>query len=121
MSSLKELQSHSLFEFIRIEFLFFFFSSSRCDLDLNQPLPQTSLEAICVTQWETNAADFGLSIIHAHLDSIRNFNNNLPLYRRNAQIVLSDCSRIDELLEDSFRLVTFYHYIMSWPVCLFKI
>lgn len=71
---------------------------------MNQSGTASSLFAVCITQWEPNAADFGLSIIHAHLDLIRNFNNNLTLYRRNAQIVMCDsCGRIDELLEDSFR------------------
>lgn len=58
----------------------------------------------CIHPWEANAVDFGLSIISAHLDSMRNFIKNLSIYQRNAQIVTSDsCYRIDELLEDSFR------------------
>lgn len=70
--------------------------------DLNNTANMSSLSAICVNQWEMNTADFGLSIVYAHLESLRNFINNLPMYRRNAQAVLTD-NRIDELLEDSFR------------------
>lgn len=58
----------------------------------------------CVSSWETNADDFGLSIILAHLDSVRIFTKNLTLYQRNAQIIMADSkNRIDELLENSFR------------------
>lgn len=56
----------------------------------------------CITPWEASSSDFGLTTIMAHLDSIRSFIKNQSIYERNAQIVLSD-SRIDELLEDSFR------------------
>lgn len=70
--------------------------------DLNQTAISSSLSAICVNQWEINSADFGLSTVYAHLESLRNFINNLPMYRRNAHAVLTD-NRIDELLEDSFR------------------
>lgn len=71
-------------------------------LDLNQTANVCSLSTICVNQWEMNSADFGLSTVYAHLESLRNFINNLPMYRRNAQSVIID-NRIDELLEDSFR------------------
>lgn len=70
--------------------------------DMNQPGSPSSLTTICISQWENNSADFGLSIVHSHLETLRNFTNNLSLYRRNAQAVLTD-NRIDELLEDSFR------------------
>lgn len=70
--------------------------------DLNQTANVSSLTAICVNQWEINTADFGLSTVYAHLESLRNFINNLAMYRRNAQAVLTD-NRVDELLEDSFR------------------
>lgn len=71
--------------------------------DFNQPSKST-LFSTCVTPWETNADDFGLSIILAHLDSVRIFTKNLALYQRNAQIAMAESrNRIDELLEDSFR------------------
>lgn len=70
--------------------------------DLNQTANVCSLTTICINQWEINSADFGLSTVYAHLESIRNFIKNLPMYRRNAQAVITD-NRIDELLEDSFR------------------
>lgn len=71
--------------------------------DLNQSAANVcSLTNICVNQWEMNSADFGLSTVYAHLESIRNFINNLPMYRRNAQSVITD-NRVDVLLEESFR------------------
>lgn len=66
--------------------------------------PTSTLITSSLTPWETSAADFGLTIMFAHLDSIRNFNKNISLYQRNAQTILSDSSsRLDELLEDAFR------------------
>lgn len=71
--------------------------------DMNQSTKST-LVTTCLTPWEVNASDFGLTIMFSHLNSVRNFTKNLPLYQRNAQIVISDsASRLDELLEDSFR------------------
>lgn len=47
-----------------------------------------------------------MSILFAHLESIRHFTKNLTLYQRNAQSLMSDSgSRLDELLEDAFRFV----------------
>lgn len=63
----------------------------------------SSLVNCVITSWETVAEDFGLSIMHAHLDSSRAFLQNLSLYKKNAQIVLSDTSRLDSLLEEAFR------------------
>lgn len=72
---------------------------------MNQTTTST-LVTTCLTPWEVNSSDFGLTIMFSHLDSVRNFSKNLSLYHRNAQIVLSDStSRYDELLEDSFRCV----------------
>lgn len=66
--------------------------------------PTSTLITSCLTPWETNAADFGLTIMFAHLDSIRNFHKNISLYKRNAQTIMSDSSsRLDDLLEDAFR------------------
>ncbi len=68
--------------------------------------PTSTLITSCLTPWETSAADFGLTIMFAHLDSIRNFHKNISLYQRNAQTIMSDSSsRLDELLEDAFRWV----------------
>lgn len=66
----------------------------------------STLITSCITPWETSAADFGIGIMFAHLESIRNFTRNLALYQRNAQTVMTDSSsRLDELLEDAFRYV----------------
>lgn len=70
--------------------------------DMNNPEPPSSLTTVCISNWENSSADFGLTTVHAHLEALRNFSNNLSMYRRNAQAVLTD-NRIDELLEDSFR------------------
>lgn len=87
-----------------MNFIYFSFSTLLY-IDPNQTETASQLFTLCISQWEMNTADFGLSIAFAHLDSIRNFNNNMSMYRRNAQIVLSDScgDRIDELLVDSFR------------------
>lgn len=69
---------------------------------MNQPGSPSSLTTVCISHWENSSADFGLTTVHAHLEALRNFTNNLNLYRRNAQAVLTD-NRVDELLEDSFR------------------
>lgn len=64
----------------------------------------SSLINSCIVPWEQKAADFGLTIMFAHMDAMRIIQKSLPLYHQNAQIVLSDsASRYDELLEDSFR------------------
>lgn len=82
--------------------------SSTHFLDMNQTTTST-LVTTCLTPWEVNSSDFGLTIMFSHLDSVRNFSKNLSLYHRNAQIVLSDStSRYDELLEDSFRFVFYF-------------
>lgn len=89
--------------------------------DINQSAAKCSLTSSCLTPWETNSADFGLTIMYLHLESVRSFKKNLPLYHRNAQIVLSDsASRYDELLEDSFRYVStiIYSYVEQTE-CIF--
>jgi len=53
--------------------------------------------------FETNTADFGFSIMFAHLDAMRGFCKNLMLYRRNAKVVMNDQSRLDPLMEEAFR------------------
>lgn len=79
---------------------------------LNPTATNSSLMTSCVTQWEQSASDFGLTILLAHFDSARNFIKNLSLYKRNAQTVLNDQSRLDDLLEDSFR--TEFHIKFLW-------
>ncbi|XP_058123354.1 breast cancer anti-estrogen resistance protein 3 homolog [Anopheles ziemanni] len=62
-----------------------------------------SLVACCVTPWETNNQDFGFSVLFAHLDAARSFISNLSLYKKNAQTILQDTSRLDPLMEDAFK------------------
>ncbi|XP_063700287.1 breast cancer anti-estrogen resistance protein 3 homolog [Culicoides brevitarsis] len=71
-----------------------------------------SLVNCCINSWETTAEDFGLTTMFAHLDSARTFINNLPLYKKNAQIAMSDTSRADALLEEVFR--TEFHIKFLW-------
>lgn len=66
-------------------------------------IPQSSLVKTCITPFETSTQDFGFSILFAHLDAARSFCNNLMVYKRNAKIVMGDHSRLDSLLEESFR------------------
>lgn len=70
---------------------------------IDSTIPQSSLVKTCITPFETNTQDFGFSILFAHLDSVRNFCNNLSQYRRNAKQVINDQSRLDPLLEEAFR------------------
>lgn len=73
-------------------------------LNFNNASEKTSLYNMCVTSWESKADDFGMFINYAHLDSSRNFLNNLKLYRKNSKIILEESiSRMDELLSDAFR------------------
>lgn len=48
----------------------------------------------------------------AHLEASRKFNDNIPLYKRNAEIILGDTSRTDELMLDAFR--TEFHLKFLW-------
>ncbi|XP_053673186.1 breast cancer anti-estrogen resistance protein 3 homolog [Anopheles nili] len=73
------------------------------DVFANTSSPCPTLIAACVTPWETITQDFGFSVLFAHLDAARSFINNLPLYKKNAQTILQDTSRLDPLMEDAFR------------------
>ncbi|XP_049288693.1 SH2 domain-containing protein 3C isoform X1 [Anopheles funestus] len=65
--------------------------------------PCPSLIASCVTPWETITQDFGFSVLFAHLDAARSFINNISLYKKNAQTIMQDTSRLDPLMEDAFK------------------
>ncbi|KAK0163199.1 hypothetical protein PV327_006906 [Microctonus hyperodae] len=71
----------------------------------------SGLIAAILSPWETSAPDCGLSIIWAHLEAARKLVENLPLFRRNAEIALEGC-RSDELLSDAFR--TEFHIKFLW-------
>uniref|UniRef100_A0A182IVA6 Uncharacterized protein n=1 Tax=Anopheles atroparvus TaxID=41427 RepID=A0A182IVA6_ANOAO len=73
------------------------------DVFANPTSPCPSLVASCVTPWETITQDFGFSVLFAHLDAARSFINNLSLYKKNAQTILQDTSRLDPLMEDAFK------------------
>ncbi|GAB0089018.1 breast cancer anti-estrogen resistance protein 3 homolog [Sergentomyia squamirostris] len=85
----------------------------RVDEILGSSQTSSPLVNACIAPWESSASDFGLSIYSAHLEAGRNFAKSLPMYRRNAQIILNDSSiRVDELLEDTFR--TEFHMKFLW-------
>lgn len=71
----------------------------------------SGLAAAILSTWENSAPDCGLSIVWSHLESARKMAENLPLFRRNAEIVLEG-SRSDELLSDVFR--TEFHIKFLW-------
>lgn len=69
------------------------------------------LTAAILSPWENSASDCGLSIVWSHLEAARKLADNLPLFRRNAEIALEGC-RSDELLSDAFR--TEFHIKFLW-------
>ncbi|XP_033334685.1 breast cancer anti-estrogen resistance protein 3 homolog isoform X3 [Megalopta genalis] len=71
----------------------------------------SSLTAAILSPWENSAPDCGLSIVWSHLETARKMAENLPLFRRNAEIALEG-SRSDELLSDAFR--TEFHIKFLW-------
>ncbi|XP_043265116.1 SH2 domain-containing protein 3C isoform X2 [Colletes gigas] len=71
----------------------------------------SGLAGAILSPWENSAPDCGLSIVWSHLESARRMAENLPLFRRNAEIVLEG-SRSDELLSDAFR--TEFHIKFLW-------
>ncbi|XP_065357968.1 breast cancer anti-estrogen resistance protein 3 homolog [Calliphora vicina] len=82
-------------------------------LNFNNTSEKSSLYNMCITSWESKADDFGMYINYAHLDSSRNFLNNLKLFRKNSKIILEESiSRLDELLSDAFR--TEFHIKFLW-------
>lgn len=46
------------------------------------------------------------------MESARKFSENVATYRRNAEIVLGDCSRNEELIIDTFK--TEFHMKFLW-------
>ncbi|XP_022920538.2 SH2 domain-containing protein 3C isoform X2 [Onthophagus taurus] len=70
--------------------------------DFITPNCHNFLTANCLTAWEVNSHDFGLSILLAHLDSARKFVNLCNTFHRNAEIVLGE-ARMDDLTLEMFR------------------
>lgn len=73
--------------------------------------PVSSLEASCLSSWESSTSDFGLGTLFAHLEAARKFGEATNSFRRNSEIVLGD-SKVDELLLDMFR--TEFHLKFLW-------
>ncbi|XP_067001303.1 breast cancer anti-estrogen resistance protein 3 homolog isoform X2 [Anabrus simplex] len=71
----------------------------------------SNMKTTCLGVWEASTADFGLGTLFAHLESAREFGESLPMFRRNAEIVLGD-AKVDDLLLDVFR--TEFHLKFLW-------
>lgn len=56
--------------------------------------------------------DFGLDLLASHMELIRSWSLNLPLYLRNSRKALEQVSTIDEFLTDVFR--TEFHLKFLW-------
>ena len=56
--------------------------------------------------------DFGLDLLASHMELIRSWSLNLPLYLRNSRKALEQVTTIDEILTDVFR--TEFHLKFLW-------
>ena len=56
--------------------------------------------------------DFGLDLLASHMELIRSWSLNLPLYLRNSRKALEQVATIDEILTDVFR--TEFHLKFLW-------
>lgn len=65
-----------------------------------------------ILQWESTAADYGMQMLFTHLQDTRTITQNLALYRRNAEHVLSDSRTFDDLTLDMFR--SEFHLKFLW-------
>ena len=92
---------------------FYSVSNIRCSIKFKflGTVAPSGLAAAILSPWENSAPDCGLSIVWSHLESARKMAESLPLFRRNAEIVLEG-SRSDELLSDAFR--TEFHIKFLW-------
>lgn len=70
--------------------------------DFLTPTEQNSLSISCLSLWESNTQDFGLTTLLNHLEAARKYMNSSASYQRNAEIVLWE-ARMDELTVDMFR------------------
>ncbi|XP_030768424.1 breast cancer anti-estrogen resistance protein 3 homolog isoform X2 [Sitophilus oryzae] len=72
---------------------------------------QTTLTQSCLSPWESNTQDFGLSTLLNHLQASRKYTDLHHTYQRNAEIVLNE-ARLDELTLDMFK--TEFHLKFLW-------
>lgn len=75
-------------------------------------LDPSMLTTTCISSWESHNQDFGLTTLLAHMDTARKFSDMVPTYRRNAEIVLGDSTRTEELILDTFK--TEFHMKFLW-------
>ncbi|XP_050294522.1 breast cancer anti-estrogen resistance protein 3 homolog isoform X2 [Anthonomus grandis grandis] len=79
--------------------------------DFLQPGKQSQLANSCLSFWESNTQDFGLTTLLNHLQAARKYMDTQQMYQRNAEIVLGE-ARTDELTLDMFR--TEFHLKFLW-------
>uniref|UniRef100_A0AAR5Q376 SH2 domain-containing protein n=1 Tax=Dendroctonus ponderosae TaxID=77166 RepID=A0AAR5Q376_DENPD len=72
---------------------------------------QSQLAHSCLSLWESNAQDFGLTTLFKHLQTARKYMNMQHMFQRNAEIVLKE-ARTDELTLDMFK--TEFHLKFLW-------
>ncbi|XP_060516696.1 breast cancer anti-estrogen resistance protein 3 homolog isoform X2 [Cylas formicarius] len=75
------------------------------------PADQSQLAHSCLSMWESNMQDFGLSTLLNHLQAARKYTDLHHTYQRNAEIVLDE-ARMDELTLDMFK--TEFHLKFLW-------
>ncbi|XP_076255078.1 breast cancer anti-estrogen resistance protein 3 homolog isoform X3 [Rhynchophorus ferrugineus] len=72
---------------------------------------QSPIAQSCLSLWESNTQDFGLSTLFNHLQASRKYMDLHHMYQRNSEIVLGE-ARMDELTLDMFR--TEFHLKFLW-------
>ncbi|XP_063848304.1 breast cancer anti-estrogen resistance protein 3 homolog isoform X7 [Scylla paramamosain] len=82
-----------------------------CERDLND-IYAMHRHSSSILQWESTASDYGLQMLVSHLQEARIVNQDLNLYRRNAELILPDPNTLDELTLDMFR--TEFHLKFLW-------
>ncbi|ROT62705.1 hypothetical protein C7M84_019420 [Penaeus vannamei] len=65
-----------------------------------------------ILQWESTAADYGMLMLFTHLQEARAITQNLSLYKRNSEHILSDSNILDDLTLDMFR--SEFHLKFLW-------
>ncbi|KAG0720771.1 SH2 domain-containing protein 3C [Chionoecetes opilio] len=82
-----------------------------CERDLND-IYAMHRHSSSILQWESTSSDYGLHMLVSHLQEARVVNQDLNLYRRNAEHILPDPNNLDELTIDMFR--TEFHLKFLW-------
>lgn len=65
-------------------------------------LNSTGFANSCLSSWEQNSADFGLTTLIQHMQAARSFAPSVPTFRRISNSVLQEISE-DDISCDAFR------------------